>query len=111
MAIERLAIGEQGVVLACLKAAAAYLDDSEKHTRLGIEPSALKRIIERWPAVDDRDHNGDDFLAINNSQNEVCHGFRIDPDDWNTWFEIPMEDVEAIYRKWLALHETEGGIR
>jgi hypothetical protein len=59
MAIEQLTEDEQAVVLGCLKAATAYIDDLEKHTRLGIEPEVLKRIIERWPAVDDRDQNGD----------------------------------------------------
>jgi hypothetical protein len=111
MAIEELTNKEQKLVLACLKATAVYVDDTEKHSRLGIDGEVLQQIIERWPAVDDRDENGDDFLAINNCLNEVCNGFQIAAADWSAWFDIGMDQIQATYRKWLTARKTFGGIR
>ncbi len=111
MAIEQLTEEEQTVVLGCLRAASAYIDDREKHARLGVDQQVLQGMIERWPAVADRDQNGTEFLAINNCLNEVCNGFRIEPVDWSSWFNLPMEQIQAIYRKWLALQGSCGGIR
>jgi hypothetical protein len=111
MAFEALTAREQDIVLRCLKATAAHVDDSEKHSRLGLEPDELKRIITAWPHIDDASEDGSGFLAINNSLNEVCHGFRIDPEQWNNWFETPKQEIAALYRKWLRIRGVSGGIR
>lgn len=87
MAFKALTAEEQQIVLRCMKATVAHIEDWEKHSRLGLEPQELNRIISEWPDIEDADENGIGFLAINNCMNEVCHGFRIAPQDWHTWFE------------------------
>jgi hypothetical protein len=111
MAIEVLSAKERNIVLQCMKATAAHIENWEMHTRLGLEASDLQQVITRWPNLDDRDERSIDFLAINNCMNEVCHGFPIGQTEWNNWFDAPMNDVEATYRKWIALTGTSGGIR
>jgi hypothetical protein len=49
--------------------------------RIGVWRNQGKVIIDQWPAIDDADESGNDFLAINNCLNEVCHEFRIEPND------------------------------
>ena len=99
------------IVLRCMKATSAHLDDWEKHSRLGLEADDLQQVIARWPNIDDRDENGNDFLAINNCMNEVCNGFQIASVEWSSWFDTPMSEIESTYRKWLLLKGTSGGIR
>jgi hypothetical protein len=77
MAFEALSAEEQEIVLRCMKATVAHIEDREKHSRLGLEPDELKRIISAWRNIEDTDEHGSGFLAINNCMNEVCHGFRI----------------------------------
>jgi hypothetical protein len=93
-----------------MKATAEYIDDSEKHSRLGLEAEDLQLLISRWPNIDDRDESGAEFLAVNNCMNEVCHGFRIPLSEWGNWFDTPMSEIESTYRKWLALKGISGGI-
>ena len=109
MAIEFLSTKDQDIVLRCMKSTASFIDDCEKHTRLGIEGDELERLIKQWPDIDDRDQTGSGFLAINNSLNEVCHGFRIATSEWGNWFDTPMEEVQSAYGRWLALTGTSGG--
>ena len=111
MAIEALSAREQDIVLRCLRATAAYIEDWEKHSRLGIGASDLQQVIAQWPNIDDRDGSSTGFLAINNSMNEVCHGFEIGQSEWGIWFDMPMSDVESAYQRWLRLTGTAGGIR
>jgi len=94
-----------------MKATASYVDDSEKHTRLGLGACELQQEISRWPNIDDRNETSNGFLAINNSLNEVCHGFRIPPEEWTSWFDTPKSEIESTYQSWLALTGTSGGIR
>jgi hypothetical protein len=111
MGIKSLSAKEQEIVLRCMKATASYLDDWEKHPRLGLEADDLLQEIARWPNIDDRDKSGNGFLAINNSMNEVCNGFRIPPEEWTSWFDTPISEIESTYQRWLALKGTSGGIR
>ena len=111
MAIESLSAKEQYIVLQCMKATAAHVDDWEKHSRLGIEADDLQQVIARWPSIDDRDEASAGFLAINNCMNEVCNGFQIASVEWSSWFDTPMSEIESTYRKWLLLKGTSGGIR
>jgi len=111
MAIEHLSEQERDIVLRCIKTTAAYIDDREKHTRLGVQPDDLQCVIASWPHIDDHDESGIGFLAINNSMNEVCNGFPIAPADWSTWFDSSLPEIETTYRKWLALKGNSGGIR
>ena len=93
-----------------MRATVAYVADSEKHARVGLKPEELVQVIGEWPNIDDADENGNGFLAINGCMNEVCHGFRIVPADWATWFDTPKADVKAAYQKWLALKEPSSKI-
>jgi hypothetical protein len=111
MAIDGLSAKEQDIVLRCMRATAAYVDDWEKHPRLGLEADDLQEVIARWPNIDDRDEGGNDFLAMNNCMNEVCHGFPIESAEWSNWFNTPMSDVQSTYRKWLASKGASGGVR
>jgi hypothetical protein len=111
MSIRRLSTEQQDIVLRCLRATAGHIDDSEKHSRLGLHGDELQRVIDRWPNVNDLDENGQDFLAINNCMNEVCHGFPLQPSEWSNWFTTPMSEVEVTYQTWLALRGVSGGLR
>src|SRR2546425_5843502 len=111
MAFEKLSAKDQEIVLRCMKATAAHVGDSEKHTRLGLESDELKVIIRQWPKIDDSDESGNGFLAINNCLNEVCHELRIAPDEWINWFETSKADIKSTYRAWLSLRGLSGGIR
>ena len=62
-------------------------------------------MIARWPNIDDRDKGGAGFLAINNSMNEICHGFHIPPEERSTWFDPIIDEVKATYRNWFALKQ------
>ena len=111
MAFKQLSLGEQEIVLRCMKAADESIDDWEKHSRLELGPAEFRAVIANWPHIDDSKENGDGFLAINNCLNEVCYGFRIAPDDWTNFFNGPMSEVESTYRRWLELKGISGGIR
>jgi len=111
MAFEALSSKEQNIVLRCMKATTAYIDDCEKRSRLGLEPQQLQRVIDAWPHIDDSSEDTAEFLAVNNSLNEVCYGFRIAPHEWGKWFDAPKSEIEAVYRKWLGIRKISGGIR
>ena len=98
LGIESLSAKEQDIVLRCMKATSAHVNDWEKHSRLGLEADDLHQVIARWPNFDDRDENGNDFLAINNCMNEVCNGFQIASVEWSSWFDTPMSEIESTYR-------------
>jgi hypothetical protein len=68
-------------------------------------------VIVRWPHIDDSDDAGNEFLAINNCLNEVCHGFTLSPEEWSKWFQEPKADVQRVYQTWLSLRGMAGGIR
>ena len=112
MAFEKLSAKDQKIVLRCMRATAAHVEDREKHSRLGLGPDELNVVIEQWPTIDDADESGNGFLAINNCLNEVCHGFRIDPKEWSNWFDTSEAEIESTYKRWLSLRElSSGGIR
>jgi hypothetical protein len=111
MTIKQLTMEHQDIVLRCLKATAAHVDDWEKHSRLGLNADDLQRVINRWPHVNDLDETCNDFLAINNCMNEVCHGYSIDSADWENWFNTSMSEIAIAYQTWLSLGGISGGIR
>jgi hypothetical protein len=103
MAFEKLSAKDQEIVLRCMRATVAHVEDWEKHSRLGLGSGELKVIIDQWPAIDDADENGNGFLAINNCLNEVCHGFRIEPNEWSNWFDTSEVEIKSTYGRWLSL--------
>lgn len=104
MSIQSLSAEQQDIILRCLRATAAYVDDWEKHARLGLEPEELQALIAVWPNVDESTQTG--LLAIDNCLNEVANGFRIAPDDWPKWFNVPLSEVRKTYGVWLVLKGT-----
>jgi len=114
MAFAELSPSEQQIVLQCMKAIAdgSEIEDWEFQTRLGIVRPSLRRIISLWPAIDDSSETSDEFLAINNCLNEVCHGVKIPASEWQKWFAQPIDEIIKTYYKWLRLQGlASGGIR
>jgi hypothetical protein len=109
--MDTLSAKEQAIVLGAMRATASHIDESEIPTRLGVDVDELARIISQWPIVDVGDQSGAGFLAVHNSLNEVCHGFRIEPSEWARWFDVPIDEVIAVYQRWLILANVRGGIR
>jgi len=95
-----------------MKATAARVEDWEKHSRIGLGPDELKVAIDQWPTINDADDNRNGFLAINNCLNEICHGIRIEPSEWSTWFDTSETEIKSTYGTWLSLRGlSSGGIR
>ena len=113
MALKDLSAPEQQIVLQCMRAIAEgnEIDDPEFHSRLGITREILGRIIASWPEIDDQIVDSDEFLAVNNCLNEVCHGIRLTSDEWARQFTVPRESVKQAYSHWLRLGGWTGGIR
>jgi len=87
------------------------IEDWEFQTRLGIARPALRRVISLWPQIDDGSDESDEFLAINNCLNEICHGVDIPPTEWEKRFAQPKDDIKPTYVKWLRLRDSSDGIR
>lgn len=104
MAIESLSDEQRDIVLRCLRATAAYVEDWEKPARLGLEPEDLQALIAAWPNVDESTQAG--LLGISNCLNEVANGFRIAPGDWAKWFNVPLSEVRKTYGVWVVLKGT-----
>jgi hypothetical protein len=108
--IGRFSEKERGIVLKAMRATAAHIDESEMHSRLGVNANEFANVVARWPEIDVEVRDEDEFLAVHNSLNEVCNGFRIKESEWSRWFDVPMEEIMAVYRKWLVLAGVRGGI-
>jgi hypothetical protein len=108
MNINSMSAEQRKIIFQCLKATAAYIEDWEKHARLGLYPEELDAVIATWPHADESTRTY--ILAINNCLNEVAHGFRIAPEDWPKWFDVPPDQIEKTYEAWLALHNIDRGI-
>ena len=113
MAFDELPRFDQEVVLQCVRAIADgdAITEAEFQTRLGITREILRGIISRWPKIDDRRSDSDEFLAVNNCLNEVCHGIRLTPEEWALRFTESRDTVLQTYRNWLRLSGSRGGIR
>ena len=105
MAIEMLSPDEQWVVRQALAAIAQgdYLSDADFGARIGVERTEIAELLARWPRVDDTRRDAPAGFAINNCLNEICHGLRLAPDEWNRWFDVPRDEVAAVYRRWARL--------
>lgn len=68
MAFEALTSREQNIVLRCMKATSAYVDNCEKHSRLGLGAQELQTVLDAWPNIDDTREDGAEFLAVNNAE-------------------------------------------
>ena len=111
MGLQELSGSDQELILQSLRVIteSEEIKDWEFHTRLGITRPVLRRIVSQWPEVDDRRNDSDEFLAINNCMNEVCHGIRLTPEKWALWFTQPRTVVNQTYKRWLRLGEQVSG--
>lgn len=106
MAFERLGSEERDIVLRCMRLILlepSYIDDFEFHARLGLDRADLETVIAAGENLDDRRDDSDACLAVNNCLNEVCHGVRIEKEDWDRYIGIPMEAVRIVFEKWRGL--------
>ena len=105
MALELLSPDEQWVVRQALAAITqgAYLDDESFAERIGVERAELAALLADWPRVDDTRRDAPAGFAINNCLNEICYELRIEPTEWNRWFDVPRDEVAAVYRRWAML--------
>jgi|SRR5690348_13718400 hypothetical protein len=112
MSFKDLQPEDQELVLECITFVAngSQIEDGEFHTRLGIERKTLDKIISTWPEINDSSEDSDQFLAINNCLNEVCHGISIPQEEWARSFSQPRERVKQAFSNWLrsrgATHES-----
>ena len=105
MALEMLSPDDQWIVRQALAAISqgAYLDDAAFSARIGVERAEIADMLARWPRVDDTRRDAPAGFAINNALNEICHGLRLAPDEWNRWFDVSRDAVAAVYRRWARL--------
>jgi hypothetical protein len=62
---------------------------------LEVKSQELQRIIESWPGIDIGE-GSTGILAVHNSLNEVCHGLRIEEEDWSKWLIRPGSKSEIL---------------
>jgi hypothetical protein len=101
MFLSQLADDEQQVIHQCMKAIVGgrYLE-GDIETRLGLDEDVYERIVDAFPHLDDSSDDSDVTLAINNSMNEVLHGFQMSSTEWAKWFNVSRDDVLKVYQKW-----------
>ncbi len=109
MAIEQLTHDEKKIVFACICAVAKgpFFPPGDYSSRLGIERDALFQLIAHFSTIDDNDPDSPAARVINNSMNEVCHGVRISPADWQTWFDVDKDAVRKLFKKWRQLQDWD----
>lgn len=105
MAIEQLTHDEKKIVFACICAVAKgpFFPHGDYHTRLGVYKDALFKLIANFSTIDDSDPDSDAAIVINNAMNEICHGVRISPADWQKWFDVDKDAVRSLFYKWRQL--------
>lgn len=103
MALKQLSPKDQKIIRDCLNSIleGSLIEDWEFHTRLGLTRRELRKVLERWPELDDSLSDSCDAIAINNCLNEVCHGVRMSEEEWKTWFDNSRSEVERVYLDWM----------
>lgn len=114
MSLKSLSDEDKAAVLQCMTALVGtqLIEDWEMHTRLGLTRERRRKVISRWPQIDDFVIDSDAFLAINNCMNEICSGVQIPPGQWDKWFTMKRLQVLDRYRKWsIRTANYSSGIR
>jgi hypothetical protein len=101
MSYQDLTKNEQEIVKQCMVAIleGPFIPDWELPIRAGITRSDLRVVIAAWPELDDSDDHSVVTYAIKNSMNEICHGVRITPDEWQMWFTVSKDEVKQTFSK------------
>lgn len=105
MAIEQLTHEGKKIVFACICAVAKgpFFPPGSYSSRLGINRDALFKLIANFSTIDVNDPDSLAPHVINNAMNEVCHGVRISPADWQKWFDVDRDAVRNMFKKWRQL--------
>jgi hypothetical protein len=114
MSLKSLSEEDKAAVLQCMTAivGSQLIEDWETHPRLGLTRERLRKVISRWPQIDDSVIDSDAFLAIDNCMNEICSGVQIPPGPWDKRFKMTRSQVLDSYRKWsIRTANYSSGIR
>ena len=101
MTLKALTQLEQVVVRGAMRATLDFFD-WDFSTRMGIEISSMRQLLESWPEIDDADDNSDACLAINNAMNEWLHGIGVSDKKSLAQLGVNRTEVMRIYEKWAA---------
>ena len=98
----RLSESESRIVLQCMTAVleSSEIEDPEFETRLGFDRKELRHLIENWASLKESDAI---TLAVSNCLNEVCNGIDIPSQEWDSWFDVPKEEVKRVCHKCIHL--------
>jgi hypothetical protein len=104
---------EKQVVLDCMTAILKSGElEFEFQTRLGIDEEELKKVIAKFPDIDDSIEDSNETLAINNCLNEICHGIKFTKDKWEKYFYYDIDKIREVYKKWAKLRGwTRTGVK
>jgi len=113
MSIKDLRENTQVAIKECLNAIAnGQWLTLDCYTRTGLTQDKIGSVLDRFPNLEDSNKDSEDFLAVNNCLNEVCHGFLIKSGEWNKWFSISHDEIKSAYNEWTVSVGLEGtGIR
>jgi hypothetical protein len=102
MALKDLSEFDRRVVHQCLMALRGQhlLAEWEFGPRVGVVVEVYDEIVARWPAIDDGSDDSDECLVLNNAMNEICHGIRFEPGEWDRSFTVTRDDVRTVYDRW-----------
>jgi hypothetical protein len=106
MRFEKLYHTEKQIVLACIRAVAdgPFIEsDWELHSRVGVHRPTLYKIIKMWNRMDDAVNVADTDRIIHRTLNEVCNGIRFSHADWDRWFNVDKDTIQALFDKWKCL--------
>jgi hypothetical protein len=108
---KQLSESDQQAVLEAMKYVSSTVDEFEFQTRLGITRQELEDVMKQWPELDDSSEGSITAISINNSLNEVVNGLDIGESRWRSHFSLTRNEMGQVYKKWLALGFSNGGIR
>ena len=101
MPLSSLTKTEQEVVRRVLNGAFRHFD-FDFHTRLGLSEQELKKLLARWPDIDDTDDDSPACLAINNTLNDLLNGLGISDKAAIELTGVDRAGVQRVYKKWSA---------
>ncbi len=87
------------------------ISDWELPIRCHLERSEFRKIVKRWPDLDDTRLESDYaqstsvYFAINGALNECCHSYEMEALNWGEWFTISRQELIAVFARWRAVHQ------
>src|SRR5262245_44491561 len=99
MTLAHLTPDEREVVRRAMAATFRYFD-ADFHTRLGVDPEAMRSLLSNWSNINDADDESEACLAVNNSLNDLLNGVGISEREALELTGAGREELRTIYRKW-----------